>query len=71
MRIDCPSKQETVASNIRYLARQCIPLSRNWNSEKVCEVDSNFHQLNLLRSSHIPGMEKWFLQNDKKYTNEI
>ena len=33
----------TILSNIRYLARQALPLSGDWNTETRSEENSNFH----------------------------
>ena len=39
----------SILSNIRYLARQALPLRGDWNTETTSEENSNFHQLlNLL-----------------------
>ena len=54
----------TICSNIRYLARQGIPLRGNWNKETVSELNSNFYQLNLLRSNEVPGMKEWLEKGD-------
>ena len=47
----------TIVSNIRYLGGQGLAFRGNWDKESACEFNSNFHQLNLLRSNGIPGTE--------------
>ena len=39
-----------ILANVRYLARQALPLRGNWNLETTSEENSNFHQLLRLRS---------------------
>ena len=39
-----------VLRNIRYLVRQSLPIRGTWDEETGCELNSNFHQLMLLRS---------------------
>ncbi|XP_068704855.1 zinc finger MYM-type protein 1-like [Montipora foliosa] len=59
----------TILSNIRYLARQALPLRGDWNTETMCEVNSNFHQLLKLRSQENPEIIEWLQKRDEKYTS--
>ena len=46
-----------VLENLIYLARQGLPMTGNWVPEEGgsgCELDSNFHQLMLLRANDDP-----------------
>ena len=44
--------------------RQGIPLRGDWKETSASEFNSNFHQLNLLRSEDDPKFESWI--KDKK-----
>ena len=44
-------------------------LSNGLGREGACEFNSNFHQLNLLRSNDIPGMANWLDRKEDKYTS--
>ena len=47
------------------LGRQGIPLHGDWRETSVSEFNSNFHQLNLLRSEGDSKFESWI--KDKKW----
>ena len=49
----------SILSNIRYLARQALPLRGDWNTETVSEENSNFHQLLKLRAQENPEITEW------------
>ena len=59
----------TIVENIRFLARQTLPSRGNWKKEVGCEEDSNFHQLNLLRSQDNPAMAAWLKRKGDTYTS--
>ena len=48
-----------ILSNIRYLARQALPLRGDWNTETMLEENSNFHQLLKLRAQENPEIIEW------------
>ena len=47
------------------LGRQGIPLHGDWKETSASEFNSNFHQLNLLRSEDDSKFESW--NKDKKW----
>ena len=50
----------SILSNIRYLARQALPLrGGDWNTETKSEENSNFHQLLKLRAQENPEIIEW------------
>ncbi|XP_068735601.1 zinc finger MYM-type protein 1-like [Montipora capricornis] len=51
------------------LARQALPLRGDWNTETMCEENSNFHQLLKLRSQENPEIIEWLQKRDEKYTS--
>lgn len=57
----------TILSNIRFLARQALPLRGDWNTETMCEENSNFHQLLKLRAQENPEIIEWLQKRDEKY----
>ena len=59
----------TILSNIRYLARQALPLRGDWNTETMSEENSNFHQLLKLRAQENPEIIEWLRKRDNKYTS--
>ena len=56
-----------VLRNIRYLARQSLPLRGTWDEETGCELNSNFHQLMLLRSEEDSKIAEWI--ESKEYSS--
>ena len=56
-----------ILSNIRYLARQALPLRGDWNTETMSEENSNFHQLLKLRGQENPEIIEWLRKRDGKY----
>ena len=48
-----------VLGNIRYLARQGLPFRGDWDQETGVELNSNFHQLMLLRAEEDPAVLDW------------
>ena len=52
---------------IRYLARQALPLRRDWNTETMSEENSSFHQLLKLRGQENPEIIEWLRKRDGKY----
>ena len=57
-----------VISNIRFLARQGIPFRGDWNNKNSSEFNSNFYQLNQLRSQEDEQFENWLKRKQMKYT---
>ena len=55
-----------IISNIRFLARQALPLRGDGN-----ECDSNFMQLLLLSSDDDKQIKEWLLQKTDKYTSPV
>ena len=56
-------------SNVRYLARQSLPLRGNWDESSKAEENSNFHQLIKLRSQQDPEILEWLQRKSNKYTS--
>ena len=48
-----------ILSNIRYLARQSLPMRGNWNDKRKAEENSNFFQLIKLKSEEDPEILNW------------
>ena len=44
----------SILSNIRYSARQALPLRGDWDTETMSEENSSFHQLLNLRAQENP-----------------
>ena len=61
----------TILSNIRYLARQALPLRRDWVSETASEENSNFHQLLKQRSQENPEILEWLQKQGDKFTSPV
>ena len=55
--------------NIRYLARQALPLRGDRNTETMSEENSNFHQLLNLRAQENPEIIEWLRKRDEKCTS--
>ncbi len=61
-----------VLQNIIYLAQQGLPLRGNWVPKEGgsgSELDSNFHQLMLLRAIDDPAMLDTMKRKTRKYTD--
>jgi len=58
-----------ILTNIRFLARQGLPLRGSWNKEYNIEIDSNFHQLILPRCENQRDLQSWLDQSTDKYTS--
>ena len=58
-----------IFSNVRYLARQSIPLRGNWNKEDRQETNPNFMQLIHLRAEDDGELVRWFKRKHYKYTS--
>ena len=58
-----------IFSNVRYLARQSIPLRGNWNKEDRQETNSNFMQLIHLRAEDDVELVRWLKRKHYKYTS--
>ena len=58
-----------ILANIRYLARQALPLRGTWNSKTVRKESSNFHQSLKLRGQDNPEILDWLMHKDDKYTS--
>ena len=58
-----------ILTNIRFLARQGLLLRGSWNKEYNIEIDSNFHQLILLRYENQRDLQSWLDQSTDKYTS--
>ena len=56
-----------ILRNIRYLARQSLPLRENWSKEEKCEINSNFHQLLVLRSDDDNGLVSWLEKKTNRF----
>ena len=61
----------SILSNIRYLARQALPLRGDWNTETMSEENSNFHQLLKLRAQENPEIIEWLRKRDETYTSPV
>ena len=48
-----------ILTNIRFLARQALPLRGNWDKKSKLEIDSNFHQFLLLRCENEKELQTW------------
>ena len=58
-----------ILTNARFLARQALPLRGNWDKKSKLEIDSNFHQLLLLRYENEKELQTWLDQSTEKYTS--
>ena len=58
----------SILSNIRYLARQTLPL-RGGDTETKSEENSNFHQLLKLPAQENPEIIEWLRKEPEKYTS--
>ena len=56
-----------ILQNIRYLARQALPLRGNWSQDEKCEINSNFHQLLLLRSEDDQALTTWLEKKTNRF----
>ena len=52
-----------ILTNVRFLARQALPLRENWDKKSKLEIDSNFHQLLLLRCENEKELQTWLDQS--------
>ena len=59
----------SLLSNVRYLARQSLPLRGNWDESSKAEENFNFHQLIKLRSQQDPAILEWLQRKSNKYTS--
>ena len=60
-----------ILGNIRYLARQALPLRGNWNLETGSEENSNSYQLLKLRPEENSEILDWLRRKDDKYTSPV
>ena len=51
-----------------FLARQSLPMRGTWSKLAEEEINSNFHQLLLLRSEDDPSLKNWMAKSNEKYT---
>ena len=51
------------------LGRQGIPFRGDWKETSASEFNSNFHQLNLLRSEDDSKFESWTKHKKRKMTS--
>ena len=58
-----------ILANIRYLARQALPLRGTWNSETGSEESSNFYQFLKLPGQDNPEILDWLIRKDDNYTS--
>ena len=58
-----------VLSNVRFLARQAIPLRGGWKNESSSEINSNFTQLLMLRTEEDENFVQWLERKQMKYTS--
>jgi len=56
-----------ILQNIRYLARQSLPLRGSWSEKEKCETNSNFRQLLLLRSEDDERLTAWLKQKTNRF----
>ena len=61
----------TILSNVRFLARQALPLRGNWDTDSASEINSNFYQLLKLRSEENPEISEWLSRRTEKYTSPM
>ena len=59
-----------ILTNVRFFARQALPLRGNWDKKSKLEIDSNFHQLLLLRCENEKELQTWLDQSTEKYTSQ-
>ena len=60
-----------ILGNIRYLARQALPLRGNWNLETGSEENYNFYQLLKLRAEENSEILDWLRRKDDKYISPV
>ena len=60
-----------ILGNMRYLARQALPLRGNWNLDTGSEENSNFYQLLKLRAEENSEILDWLRRKDDKYTSPV
>ena len=58
-----------IPGNVRYLARQALPLQGDWSATEESEVDSNFYQLLKLRCDDDPSIVEWLQKKKSKFTS--
>ena len=58
-----------ILTNVHFLARQALPLCGNWGKKSKLEINSNFHQLLLLRCENEKERPTWLDQSTEKYTS--
>ena len=56
-----------ILGNIRYLARQALPLRGDWKESENSEADSNFYQLLKLRCDEDPLIVDWLQKKTSKF----
>ena len=56
-----------ILGNVRYLARQALPLRGDWKATEKCEADSNFYQLIKLRCDEDPSIVEWLQKKTSKF----
>eukprot|EP00112_Aurelia_sp_Birch-Aquarium-sp1_P015994 Seg3588.3 transcript_id=Seg3588.3/GoldUCD/mRNA.D3Y31 product="Zinc finger MYM-type protein 1" protein_id=Seg3588.3/GoldUCD/D3Y31 len=57
-----------ILGNVRYLARQALPLRGDWKKAEKSEADSNFYQLLQLRCDEDPSIVEWLQKKTYKFT---
>ena len=60
-----------ILGNIRYLARQALPLRGNWNLETGSEENSNFYQSLKLLAEENSEILDWLRRKDDKYISPV
>ena len=58
-----------ILRNVRYLARQALPLRGDWRKNQKSEADSNIYQLLQLRCDEDPSIVEWLRKKTNKFTS--
>ena len=58
-----------IFASVIFLARQSLPMRGTWSKLAEEEINSNFHQLLLLRSEDDPSLNNWMAKSNEKYTS--
>ena len=58
-----------IFASVIFLARQSLPMRGTWSKLAEEEINSNFHQLLLLRSEDDPSLKNWMAKSNEKYTS--
>ena len=58
-----------IFASVIFLARQSLPMRGTSSKLAEEEINSNFHQLLLLRSEDDPSLKNWMAKSNEKYTS--